>query len=236
MWVETMQQVMARARIGTGSSPTGGLFRGLTEEQSRIVFAAARQHKYEAGEVIFRAEEPANHLYLLRNGNVHFCRIAEDGKQILLRRLTPEDVFGLGTLIGDHVSYIGTAEALNGCDVFAWDRASVRRFAASYPSLNENALRIVIHYIGLYAKRHMALVSDTAEKRLAYALTRLASRSGRARPGGLEIDVKNEDLASLADINFFTASRLLKNWERKGALEKHRGKVLLRCPEMLLAS
>jgi hypothetical protein len=48
--------------------------------------------------------------------------------------------------------------------------------------------------------------------------------------------VKNEGLASLADINIFTASRLLKNWERKGALQKYRGRVLIRCPEKLLAS
>ena len=55
-------------------------------------------------------------------------------------------------------------------------------------------------------------------------------------PSGIEIDIKNEDLASLADISFFTASRLLKEWERKGVVEKSRGKVLIRRPEKLLAA
>jgi len=50
----------------------------------------------------------------------------------------------------------------------------------------------------------------------------------------VEIDIKNEDLASLADISFFTASRFLQEWERKGAVEKSRGKVLIRCPEKLI--
>jgi CRP-like cAMP-binding protein len=82
----------------------------------------------------------------------------------------------------------------------------------------------------------MALVSDTAEERLAYTLVELVSRAGHLHAGRLEVDIKNEDLASLADISIFTASRLLKNWERKGALEKQRGKVLIRSPEKLLVA
>jgi CRP-like cAMP-binding protein len=54
-------------------------------------------------------------------------------------------------------------------------------------------------------------------------------------PSGVEIEIKNEDLASLADVSFFTASRCLQEWERKGAVEKSRGKVLIRSPEKLLA-
>jgi CRP/FNR family transcriptional regulator, nitrogen oxide reductase regulator len=231
-----MQQATARSRVGSDASPTGGLCRGLTEEQSRTVLAAARRHGYEAHQVIFRTEEPATHLYLLQTGQVHFYRVAADGRQILFRRLEPEDVFGLGALMGERIEYIGTAEALIPCDVLIWDRTSIRRFAMSYPLVTENALRIVLHYIGLFARRHAALVTDTAEHRLAYVVTRLASRTGQLISDGLEINVKNEDLASLADINRFTASRLLKNWERKGALQKNRGRVLIHHPEKILAS
>lgn len=227
---------MAHSRVGSDASPTGGLCRGLTEEQSRTVFTAARRHKYEAHQVIFRTEEPASHLYLLQTGQVHFYRVAADGRQILFRRLEPGDVFGLGALMGEAVDYIGTAEALTSCDVLIWDRACIRRLAMRYPLVTENALRIVLHYVGLFAKRHMALVTDTAADRLAYTLTQLACRTGHLLSGGLEINVKNEDLASLADVSVFTASRLLKNWERKGALQKNRGRVLIRCPEKLLGS
>jgi CRP-like cAMP-binding protein len=208
----------------------------LTEEQSKTVFAAARLYRYKAHQIIFRTAEPATHLYLLRTGHVHFYRVAADGQQILLRRLAPEDIFGVGALIDDSVRYIGTAEAIDACDVLMWDRTCIRRFATCYPLVTANALRIVLHYIGLFARRHAALVTDTAQHRLAYVLTRLASRTGQLLYDGLEINVKNEDLASLADINRFTASRLLKNWERKGALQKSRGRVLIRRPEQILAS
>jgi CRP-like cAMP-binding protein len=231
-----MHHATAKSRVPSGSRPTGGLCRGLTEEQTKTVFAAARLHEYKTHQIIFRTEEPATHLYLLRRGHVHFYRVAADGTQILLRRLAPEDVFGLGALSDDSLRYIGTAEAMDSCDVLIWNRTSMRRLATSYPLVTANALRIVLHYIGAFAKRHMALVTDPAEHRLAYVLTRLASRTGRLLSDGLEIKIKNEDLASLADINRFTASRLLKNWERKGALQKNRGTVLIRHPEKILAS
>jgi CRP/FNR family transcriptional regulator len=231
-----MQHATAQSSVGSGSSRTGGLWRGLTEEQTKTVFAAARLHKYKTHQVIFRTEEPATHLYLLRTGHVHFYRVAADGTQVLLRRLAPEDVFGLGTLSDDSARYIGTAEAMDSCDVLIWNRTSIRRFATSYPLVTANALRIVLHYVGVFAKRHTALVTDTAEHRLAYVLTQLACRRGRSRSDGLELNVKNEDLASLADINRFTASRLLKKWERKGALQKNRGRVLIHHPEKILAS
>ena len=112
----------------------------------------------------------------------------------------------------------------------------IRQLATRYPKLAENALRTALRYLALYVKRHIGLVSNTAQERLAYALSSLGSRAGRALPSGLEVEVKNEDLASFADVGIFTTSRLLNDWERKGIVEKTRGKVLIRSPEKLLAA
>jgi CRP-like cAMP-binding protein len=92
-----------------------------------------------------------------------------------------------------------------------------------------------LRYVALFAERHIALVTKPAQERLAFALTSLGSRAGHMVSSGVEINIKNEDLASLADVSFFTASRFLQEWERKGAVEKSRGKVLIRSPEKLLA-
>jgi CRP-like cAMP-binding protein len=61
----------------------------------------------------------------------------------------------------------------------------------------------------------------------------LASGIGQKVPEGVELDVRNEELANEANISLFTASRLLSAWQREGILEKRRGKVLLRFPDRL---
>lgn len=53
---------------------------------------------------------------------------------------------------------------------------------------------------------------------------------------GIELNIRNEELANEANITVFTASRLLNEWQRQGILTKSRGKVVLRSPETLMSS
>ncbi len=141
----------------------------------------------------------------------------------------------MGAFLSHPEGYVGTAETVDDSELLIWEGDVVRELAKTYPQLAENALRTVLRYVALFAERHVALVSRPAQERLACALTSLGSRTGHIVPAGVEVDIKNEDLASLADVSFFTASRFLQSWERKGAVHKSRGKVLIRCPEKLLA-
>ena len=51
---------------------------------------------------------------------------------------------------------------------------------------------------------------------------------------GVELAVRNEDLADEANVTVFTASRFLNEWQREGILVKTRGKIVLRSPQALL--
>jgi CRP/FNR family transcriptional regulator, nitrogen oxide reductase regulator len=210
-------------------------FTGLEKSETSIILAAATRRKLKGGEIVARADEPASHLFLVRDGCVDYYVVTSDGREILLRRLVSGNIFGVGAFLSQPVGYVGTSKAVHNSEVFMWEHAVVRQLTKAYPRLAENALRTVLRYVALFAERHIALVSKPAQERLAFALTSLGSRAGHMVPSGVEINVKNEDLASLADVSFFTASRFLQEWERKGAVEKSRGKVLIRCPEKLLA-
>jgi len=98
----------------------------------------------------------------------------------------------------------------------------------------ENGLHIGLEYLRGYVERHIALVTKTAEQRLAETLTRLSHQSGAVRPEGVEIQATNEQLGALADTSPFTASRVLTEWARKGIISKKRGSVLLHAPEALM--
>jgi CRP-like cAMP-binding protein len=210
-------------------------FSGLETSEIDIVLAEGVRRKFQKPEIISRADEPAASLFLIKLGSINLYTGTDDGEQILLRRLVPGDIFGVASLLSEPTSYLGTTQAVNSVEILAWDHRSIRRLARTYPRLAENALRTALRYVALYAKRHIRLVSNTAQERLACVLTSVGSRAGRVCPTGIEVDIKNEELASLADVNLFTASRLLKNWERKGLVEKSRGRVVIRCPEKLVA-
>jgi CRP-like cAMP-binding protein len=212
------------------------LFKGLGNHEIPVIRAAAAKRTFEAPQIIIRAEEPAVRLFVIEVGSVDYYIVTNDGREILLRRLMPGNAFGFATFLSEPIGYLGTARAVRKTQTLVWEHRVARQLAETYPRLVENALHASLHYIAMYAKRHMRLVSNTAQERVAYALTNLGSRSGHMLPGGVEVDIKNEDLASLADVNLFTVSRILGAWERQKVVSKSRGKVLIRCPEKMLAA
>jgi CRP-like cAMP-binding protein len=211
------------------------LFAGIGRDACNEILAAGARRRYKASETIIRAENPATHLFVVRTGKVNFYVATERGHKILLRRFVPGNAFGIASFLPEPFGYLGTATAVGEVDVLVWEHRNVIRLARAYPLFSQNAFRIALRYIGLYAQRHISLVTDTARQRLASALTCIASREGRLLSTGMEVDIRNEDLASLADVSIFTASRLLKKWECAGAVVKSRSKVLIRCPEKMLA-
>ncbi len=210
-------------------------FAGLTKDEVRTILAAAAWQRFAATETVFEADDPATRLFVVKAGSADYFIVSEMGQRILLRRMLPGNVIGVAAFVSQPSNYLGTATAVHTLEVLTWEQRLLHRLARAYPRLLDNAFRIALHYIAVYAERHARLVSCTASERLACALTSLADRMGHTQPAGVEVDVKNNDLAALADVSPFTTSRLLNEWERRGAVEKARGKVLIRCPEKLIA-
>ena len=211
------------------------IFKGLKKNEIEVIRSAAAERRFRSAEIIVNAEQPARHFFLLKSGLVDYSVNTKDGRDILLRRLTAGDPFGFAALLSKPTGYLGTATSACETEALMWENPTIHQLTLTYPRLMENALRLGLYYIFLYAKRHIALVSTPARERVACVLTRLASRTGHAFPLGLEVEVKNKDLASMADVNSYSVSRFLKQWDRDGTLKKSRGKILLRSPEHLLS-
>jgi CRP/FNR family transcriptional regulator, nitrogen oxide reductase regulator len=211
------------------------LFAGLEKKEANAILALAGRRKFKPSEAIIRIEERATHLVLVKKGFVDFFVVTEQGQSVLVRRFVPGDVFGIASLLCEPMGYLGTAIAVNDVEVLTWTQRDGARMAQAYPRFLQNAFRLALRYIAIYAQRHMSLVFDSAQERLAYVLTSVGARTGNTIPTGVEINIRNEDLASLADVSLFTACRLMKKWERAGVVAKGRGRVLIRCPERLLA-
>ncbi len=207
---------------------------GLKAEQKRLVLQSAEVWKLPRNSAIIHAGDLATKLFLLNTGRVKYYRITKKGDEVLLWWITPGEIFGIGSLLATPVRYIGTAESVEGCELFVWSHKKIRQLAAAYPRLAENALHIVLHYISEYSDRLIGLISETAEQRLARTIIRLGRRMGHVQSDGVELAITNESLGGLADVSPFTASRQLKQWEREGILQKDRGKILIVSPERLL--
>ncbi len=209
-------------------------FEGLDAADIRAILAAGTQRRFLANSVIVNQGYPAAHLFLLLTGRVRRFFLTEDGQKVVLLRVPAGDIFGEATVLARPAEYLVSSEAITNSNALVWSRGTIRGLCEQYPRLVENALLISFDYLAAYRAVHASLIGNSAPKRLAQVLANLADGIGQKVPGGIELDVRNEELANEANISPFTASRLLSAWQREGILVKRRGKVLLRSSGRLL--
>lgn len=206
--------------------PVSGFLEGLDKDQRESVLAAGRLRRFPAHSVVTRQGESADHLFMLAEGSARFFYITPEGKKHIILWLTPGQILGGRSLLFARSRNLASAETVTESLFVGWSRHTMRKLAARYPRLLDNAILISCDF---HAIELDSFVSTTynARQRLLQVLTKLAPRIGREIPHGIELNVTNEDLANAARITAFTASRLLSELQREGALKKKRGKVLL---------
>jgi CRP/FNR family transcriptional regulator, nitrogen oxide reductase regulator len=207
---------------------------GLAPSEVKTIISAAKQRRYLANSAIAIQGHPADHFFLLLSGHARYFYVTPEGRKVILRWLTPGDICGQAALLARPSEYLIGTEAVNNSSVLVWDRVSIRGLISRYPQITDNTLLIMFDYLAFYRDAHVALTYATASQRVAHALTNLANSIGRRVAQGIEVNVRNEELANEANVTPFTASRLVTAWQRQGILTKSRGKVLLRSPELLL--
>jgi CRP/FNR family transcriptional regulator, nitrogen oxide reductase regulator len=208
-------------------------FEGLALAEIKTITSAAKQRRYFANSVIVNQGHPADHLFLLTSGRARYFYVTPDGRKIILLWIPPGEIVSGAALLSRPSEYLVSAEAVKPSSVLVWDRATIRAFVARYPRLVDNVLWTMYDYFVFYRAVHVSMTCHSAAQRLAQVLAHLATGIGQKVSGGIELDVRNEELANEANVTPFTASRLLCEWQRQGILRKSRGKVLLRSPERL---
>ena len=222
---------LERAAVDVG--PKVELFEGLDPKQVEFILAAAASRRFCAKSVVTRQGEPADRLLLLWKGRARYFYETADGKKLLLKWITPGCIFGGAALVSGTSHYLVSTETVRDSTVLGWGRPAIRNLAHRFPQLLENVHRIDMDYVSWYITAHAALTSQSARDRLASVLFGLARSVGQEVSGGIELELTNEELACSAHITPYTTSRVISEWQRSGAILKHRGKILLRSPERL---
>ena len=227
-----MRALESRA-IAVNARPSIDLLRGLKREEIDLILAAARARRVPAKSVMTYQGEPADSLLLLWKGRARYFFETPNGKKLILIWITPGHSFGGAALVPRGSNYLLSTETVRDSVVLVWDGPTIRGFARRFPQLMENAIASAVDYLSWYIAAHAALCSQTARQRLASVLLGCTSSMGQRVSGGIEFDITNEELANAANITPYTASRILSEWQRTGAIRKRRGKIVVHSTERL---
>ena len=96
------------------------MFTGISLEDSRKIFAAARVKSFVRGEMLYLEGGTVEKVLLLISGMVKITQLGPKGLQFTLRLAAPGDVLGAVSLFssGRHCT---TAQAIRRCWALVWD-------------------------------------------------------------------------------------------------------------------
>ena len=74
-------------------------FSGLAPEHLALVTGCARNHRFDAGEALFREGEPADEFFLIRHGKVAIEIAAPGREPLVFATLVPGEIVGASWLV-----------------------------------------------------------------------------------------------------------------------------------------
>lgn len=216
--------------------PEYKLFCGLTALQTDFLMKEGKLQTVTRGSFLVHEGEHSENFYLLVHGRVKIYHTLPDGQVVLLRFALPGEVFGYWAFL-PVPREAASAQAVEESRVVCWDRKAAGHIIYNNPTVGLNLLEILADHLDDLCKRHMYLVTQRTENRIAWALLALQQQSSQSTrtmiliPKGLS----QRDLAEMAGTTIYTVSRTLRSWQQQGILTKRYRQIALHRPEELVA-
>ncbi len=211
------------------------LFEQLSIQELDEIASAASLQDYNKNSYLFHQGDPAHRFCILVEGKIKLTQLTEDGQQIILRYVSPGEAFAIISVLSK-IPYPVTATAVNQVSLLSWDDQVMLDLMQNYPQLAINALSILAKRIQEFQDRFREISTERVERRIARALLRLASQTGRKLEQGILIDIAltRQDLAEMTGTTLYTVSRTLSQWERDGLVSSQREQVTILSPHQLV--
>jgi CRP/FNR family transcriptional regulator, cyclic AMP receptor protein len=205
------------------------LLEDVPDDEIRRVLSIARRRTFARGEVVFHEHDPADSLHLVAKGRFAVRITTPFGESALLALRGPGESFGeLALVSGPEAVRSATVEALEAGETHAVYRREFDALRREHPRVGD----VLVALLAQSVRRTNELLLDAyyapAETRVLRRLRELAA----VFPDG-EVRLTQEDLASLAGTSRATVNRVLRDAERRGAVELRRGRTVVRDPDAL---
>ena len=210
-------------------------FRKLSRPQIREILDAATPLRFDGGVAVFSEGMPVERFFLLLDGHIRVIRTTPGGDQIIALHIAPGQLFGIGAALGRTI-YPATAMTADDCLALAWPNRLWTNFTEQYDGFATETYKVVGERVGEMNNRIVELATQQVEQRVACAILRLITQTGRKVDGGIEIGlpITRQNISDMTGTTLHTVSRLLSGWERDGIVLSERRKITVTAPHRLV--
>lgn len=211
-------------------------FMALKKNEIREILDLATSHRYAEGMAVFNEGAPATHFFLLLDGYIRVVRMTPEGEYVTMLHIPPGQLFGIADAFG-RTEFPASAIAASESIALSWPTRLWSEFEQRYEGFSSASQHTVGKRLNEMHDRVVEMATQQVERRVANALLRLITQTGRKTDGGIEVDfpVTRQDLSEMTGTTLHTVSRLLSAWEREGIVESHRKRIMVSQPQRLVS-
>jgi len=145
--------------------------------------AIASTTEYGKGRMIYGPDKLSSSIYLVVAGKVEISQIADDGSEVLLEIVRPDELFGESAFL-DVPRRSEQATAIEKARLMTWAISDMEYLVMKRPRLAVALLQIMAQRNAEASRRIESLSIDTIERRLARSLLRFSERLGTPEEDG----------------------------------------------------
>jgi CRP-like cAMP-binding protein len=194
------------------------LFTHLDESQFDQVARMAHEVRLRDGQLFFQTGDPANHFFLVIQGQMKLTRLSLQGQEKVIEIITPGQTFAEALMFGEHPEHPVNAIAIGDTYLLSFE-------SARFLELLRGSIDTCFRLMGDMSHRLKNLIREIDELTLQSASCRVASflcKRWQARAGesdAFELQAPKGVIASRLSVTPETFSRILHNFTVQGLIE-----------------
>ncbi|MEJ2181920.1 MAG: Crp/Fnr family transcriptional regulator [Nitrospirota bacterium] len=205
------------------------IFEDLSEEDLKEIERFLVPESFGRRNLIFAEGDPSEWFYFVVKGKVKITKLSQDGKEIILEVIGPDEFFG-GIAVVRGFPYPANAVAMEDTEAAKISRRDLLKVLERFPEL---AMKIVQSLGERMKESHEMTKTIALEKvgaRIAALLLKLASKSGRESPEGIEIGLRltKQDIAEMVGTTVETSIRTMSQFKKQGLIEEKEGRIVIK--------
>jgi CRP-like cAMP-binding protein len=183
---------------------------------------------YPKGQTIYSPERPSASIYLVIDGKVKVCRLADSGRQLVVDIYQYDEFFGESALAGQPERN-EIAIALEKTKVMTWTIIEIEEMSVRRPKLAIAILQLLVQRSMAFESRIESFCTDNIPRRLARALIRFSERLGHeAGDGSVQMmPLTHEFLSQYVGTSREIVTHHMKRLQQQGYLRYSRTKIML---------
>ncbi len=197
------------------------IFTGLNDEDLDVIMNMTVRRPYPKNTIIVIEEDQGDMLYIIESGSVKITRLDDEGREVILAILGSAEFFGEMALL-DGQGRSANVTVIEDTVLFTLHRRDFLDVLERFPTISIQLLREMTLRLRKSDQQIKSLSLSDAEHRVGIAIHRFAEDMGIFKMGRVVIKrlPYQQDIANMSGTSRETVSRMLKNLEQKGLVER----------------